>query len=90
MVLLFSSEILLAFDHDRHKYRLGGEWFKSNLKEKDLEVLVHEKLNMTRQCALAVQKAKHILGCIDRNMTNKSRKMILALYSALYKQSIPY
>ncbi|KFQ78541.1 hypothetical protein N337_12417, partial [Phoenicopterus ruber ruber] len=74
----------------KHKYRLGGEWIESSPAEKDLGVLVDEKLDISWQWAPTAQKANHILGCIKTRVTSRLREGILPLYSALVRPPLEY
>lgn len=67
------------------QYNLGTDCTASSSAEKDLENWLDNKLNMSEQCALAVEKANYILGCIRKSVANKPREVILPLYSALVK-----
>jgi len=75
------KELHLGQGNVKHRYKLGGEGLQSSPKEKDLGMLVDERLNVSWQCLLAAQKANSILGCIKRSVTSRAREGILPLCS---------
>ena len=63
----------------RHLYRLEGAALESSSAEKNLGVLMDDKLNMRQQCALAAWKANGILGFTRRGVASRDRLSLSTL-----------
>ncbi|KAJ7411143.1 hypothetical protein BTVI_50955 [Pitangus sulphuratus] len=93
---------LMKFNKDKHrvlhlgrnnpKYHHGlrSDLLESNSAEKDLGILVDDKLTVSWQCALAARRPSGILGCIRKSVASKLREVILPLYSALVSPCLEY
>ena len=69
----------LGRNNAMHQYGLGVDLLECSSVERDLGVLVDNRLTMSQQCALAAKKATRILGCIKKSVTSRSREVLLPL-----------
>jgi len=72
----------LGRNNPMHQYRSSAD--------RDLGVLVDDRLTMSQQCALAAKKASGILGCIKRSVASRTREVLLPLYTALVRSLLEY
>ncbi|GAB0184202.1 hypothetical protein GRJ2_000885500 [Grus japonensis] len=82
--------LALGRNNTIHQYKLGVDLLGSSTVEKDLGVLVDNKLSMSQQCALVAKVASGILGCIKKSVASRLREVILLLHSALVRPHLEY
>lgn len=61
---------------------------ENSFAEKDLGVLVDNKVNISQQCAPAAMKVNDILIWIRQNIGSRCKDKILPLYSALVRSHL--
>ncbi|GAB0182370.1 mitochondrial enolase superfamily member 1 [Grus japonensis] len=98
----WANKNLMKFNKDKCKvlhvgkhnpavqHRLGSTWLESSSVERDLGVLVDDKLNMSEQRAPVARKANRRLGCINKGITSRDKEVIISLYSALVRPHLEY
>ena len=58
---------------------------QSSPAEKDLGVLVDNRLTVSQECTPVAKITKSVLRCIRKSVTSKLREVILPLYPALVR-----
>jgi len=73
-----------------HQHRLGFDLLESSSVERDLGVLVDDKVTMSQQYALVAKMANGFLGCSTKSMASSSREVLLPLHSELMRPHVEY
>ncbi|KAK4826263.1 hypothetical protein QYF61_006710 [Mycteria americana] len=98
----WANKNLMKFNKDKCKvlhlgkhnpgvpHRLGSTRLGSSSIERDLGVLVDNKLNMSKQRAAVAKKANRMLGCINKGITSRDKEVIIPLDSVLVRPHLEY
>lgn len=73
-----------------HQYRLGADLLEWSSAEKNLWVLVDNRLAESQQCALVAKVANGILGCVKKSVASRLTEVILPIYSTPLRPHLEY
>jgi len=79
----------LGRNNSLHQYMLGDTHMML-CRKGTVGVLVDTKMNMNKQCALALKKSDGSLGCMRQSIASRLREVILALCSLLVRPPLEY
>uniref|UniRef100_M3XHM8 Reverse transcriptase domain-containing protein n=1 Tax=Latimeria chalumnae TaxID=7897 RepID=M3XHM8_LATCH len=73
----------LGVNNPKRLYHLNNQKLESTDNEKDLGIIIDDKLKFSHHSNMAVSKANKMLGIIKRTITSRKMEVILLLYRAL-------
>ena len=71
-------------------YIMNGDWLEQVKTEKDLGITIDYSLKFSVHALNAPNKANRMLGFIKRNVSYKSKFVILTLYNAFVRPHLDY
>ena len=80
----------LGRNNHTYQYRVGADLLEGSSAEKDLGVLVDNRLTVSQQCALVTKRANCMPGCIKKCMASRSGEVILPLCFAPVRPYLEY
>ena len=89
-VMQYKKVMHIGNKNVRDSYTMGGKVLDKVSEEKDLGVIVEDKMKMGIQCTKAANKRFQILGMISRTFSSQKSKIIVPLYKALVRPHLDY
>jgi Reverse transcriptase (RNA-dependent DNA polymerase) len=80
----------LGRNNSRADYTMGGSVLEKTVEEKDLGVIVTDRLKPSAQCAQAARTAQAVLGQISRAFQYRDRRVFMQLYKQYVRPHLEY
>ena len=84
------SVLHLGYNNKEYDYKLGCDVIRSSATEKDLGVIINRSGKSLEQCILAASKVNTVLGMIKRNISFKSKDVVVRLYKVLVRPMLEF
>ena len=92
-LMLFNADKCkcVHFGHNNRQYDsiMGDDSIETSHEEKDLSVLITDKLDETRQCVKTFNKANAMLGMINRAIKYKTKEVVVKIVKLCKSQVRP-